>query len=180
MEEFVQSPFAQTVLVSILRLSHIVTGVIWVGFGALLAWVMIPAAQRTGERGSAMLRTFMTQTPTGTIFGVTALLTTVAGLLLWPLRVEGAIDFRAFTNTGDIVMSLGALFGLLAFGHGVTATGRYTRAYGAAATAYDADPSAANLKALEEAADKMRLHTNISAWLALIAVIGMAGARYLG
>ncbi len=179
MEEFVQSPFAQTVLVSILRLTHIVTGVIWVGFGILVAWVLIPVAQRTGERGSAMLRTFMAHSPIGTIFGISALVTALAGLLLWPFRVDGAIDFLGFGPTGDIVMAIGALVGLLAFGHGASATGRYTGVYAAAAKAYDNDPSDANAKALEDARDKMRLHTNVSAWLTLIAVICMSGARYL-
>jgi len=180
MEEFVNSPFAQTVLVSILRTTHILTGVIWVGFGSLLAWVMVPAAKRAGEKGQSMLRTFVAYSPVGTIFGVTAIVTTVAGLLMWPLRVEGAIDFRAFGSTGDIVMALGALFGLLAFGHGAGATGRYTGIFSATAKAYDENPTDANLKALEEAQEKMQLHVNISAWLSLIAVIGMAGARYLG
>ncbi len=179
MEEFVTSPFAQTVLVTIFRFLHIITGIIWVGFGTLIAWLMIPTAQRMGERGATMLRTFVGYTPVGTILGISALVTTIAGLLLWPFRVQGAIDFRAFTDTGDIVMAIGAVFGLLAFGHGATATGRYTGVYAAAAKAYDENPSDANSKALEDAQKKMTLHANVSAWLTVIAVVGMAGARYL-
>jgi hypothetical protein len=180
MEEFVTSPFAQTTLVTIFRFLHIIFGVIWVGFGTLLAWLMIPTAQRMGERGSTMLRTFVGYSPVGTIIGVSALVTTLAGLLLWPFRVQGAIDFRAFTGTGDIVMAIGAVFGLLAFGHGATATGRYTGVYAAAAKAYDDDPSDANRAALDDAYSKMKLHANVSAWLTVIAVVCMSGARYLG
>lgn len=169
------------ILIAVLRLLHIILGIAWVGFGVLLAWIMIPAAERTGERGLAMLRTFYANTPTGMILGISALGTTIAGLILWPLRtVEGTgYLLQAFTDTGSIIMAIGAVFGLLAFGHGATATGRYTGAFTTAAKAHEADSSDANLQALEEAKDKMKLHSNISAWLTVIAVILMSIARYL-
>ncbi|MCA9913377.1 MAG: hypothetical protein KC496_08500 [Anaerolineae bacterium] len=167
------------ILIVVLRLLHILLGIIWVGFGVLLAWIMIPTAERTGERGQAMLRTFIGYSPIGTVFGISALGTTLAGLIMWPLRTENGYDLVAFGPAGDIVMSIGAVFGLLAFGHGATATGRYTGAYAAAAKAYDENPSPENAQALEDAKKKFRMHTNISAWLAVVAVVCMAGARYL-
>lgn len=169
----------EEILVVILRLAHILFGVIWVGFGILAAWVMMPVAKRMGEDGLIMLRTFFGHSMFNRIMPVAAIITTVAGLILWPLRTQSGIDFLGFTSTGDIVMVIGSVFGLLAFGHGIT-TGRYAGAFAEAAKAYAQEASDANRKAVDEAMRKISMNGNISAILTLIAVIGMSSARYLG
>ena len=169
----------EEIAVVILRFLHIFLGMIWIGFGILAAFVLNPAANRLGENGAIMLRTFYGYTRFGTIIAISSVGTTVAGLILWPLRTQNGMDFLAFSNTGDIVMSIGAVFGLLAFGHGAFATGRATDAFAKAVKAYDSDPSEANQSTLQAAKKKLFTHGNISAGISLVAVICMSGARYL-
>lgn len=166
--------------VTIFRFVHIITGVIWFGFAALLAWLMHPTAERMGANGMTMLRTFYAYSRIGVVMPVMAITTTVAGLVLWVQRTDSGMDLLAFGPTGDIVMSIGALAGILAAGHGATATGRYTGAFAQAAKAYDDNPSAENQQIVQEAKSKMYLHSNISTGLTLIALVCMSGARYLG
>jgi len=165
--------------ITILRTLHIIFGVLWFGYAALLAWVMIPAANNS-DSGLEMLKTFYTKTNFNVWMPVVAIGTTLAGLIMWPMRTDGGMDLLAFGATGDIVMAIGALFGLLAFGHGAGATGRFSDKFAKAAEAYDAAPSDANQQAMMESKDKMVLHGNISVWLTFIALVCMSSARYLG
>lgn len=168
------------IIISVLRLGHIVLGAVWLGFGALSAWVLHPAADQLGEKGAAMLRTFYGYSRFNMILPIAAIGTTVAGLILWPLRTTNGMDLLAFGATGDIVMAVGALAGLLAFGHGWGATGRFSGMFSKAAKAYDENPNDENKQTLDTAKTKLYTHGNISAWLTLVSLIFMAGARYLG
>ena len=94
----------------VLRPLHILLGIVWIGFGSLLAWVLHPAADKAGEKGLAMLRTFYSNSTIGLIMPVAALGTTLAGLILWGIRADG-MDLSAFGATGDMVMAVGALAG---------------------------------------------------------------------
>lgn len=162
----------------VLRPLHILLGIVWIGFGSMLAWVLHPAADKAGEKGLAMLRTFYSNSTIGAIMPVAALGTTLAGLILWGIRADG-MDLSAFGATGDMVMAVGALAGVLAFGHGASATGRYTRLFTKASQDYDANPNQTNLQSLQQVKAKFFTHTNISAWLALVSVVCMSSARYL-
>ena len=71
--------------------------------------------------------------------------------------------------------TLGALFGLLAFGHGFFALWRSAGQYATLASAAEADEG--QLQTLE---DKLRRNVRVSMWLAVISLILMAGARYIG
>lgn len=166
-------------VIVVLRLLHIVLGAAWFGLGAAAVWIMHPAAERMGDQGLAMLRTFHAYTRFGMIMPIVSVGTTLAGVILWIMRSESLTDLTAFTSTGDLVMVFGAVMGLLAFGHGGAATGRYTGEFGVAAKAYDADPTESNRSILEAIKAKMYLHGNISAWMTFAAIVCMASARYL-
>lgn len=166
-------------LITVLRLAHILLGVVWVGFGAVSAWVLHPAAERLGSRGDDMLRTFYAYSNFNKVMPVAAGGTTLAGVVLWALQANSLFDLANFAGLGDIVMVIGAVFGLLAFGHGASATGRFSGMYAQAAVAYDDNPTPETEQALKDGRAKLFTHSNISAWLALVAVVCMSGARYL-
>lgn len=166
------------IVLAVLRPLHVLLGIGWIGFGSLLAWVLHPAADKAGEKGLAMLRTFYSNSTISLIMPIFALGTTLAGLILWGLRADG-MDLVAFGATGDIVMAVGALAGVLAFGHGASATGRYTRSFKKASQDYDAQSTQANLQTLNQVKAKLFTNTNISAWIALVSVVCMSSARYL-
>ena len=74
-----------------------------------------------------------------------------------------------------LILTIGALFGLLAFAHGYFAIWRRAGAY----RRLLADEGV-KADALAEVEDKMRRNGRVSMWLALVSLILMAGARYAG
>ncbi|MDE2775301.1 MAG: hypothetical protein OXI77_05090 [Chloroflexota bacterium] len=158
-------------VISILRLLHIVFGLIWVGAAFLLSFYIEPAARASGSDGDRFLRALYRRTNFPRLIPLSALITTIAGLLLY-----GLLSYHdAMSSAMGLILSIGALFGLLAFGHGYFTVWR--RAGEVAARASEdasADGTAGQLEA------KMRRNGRVSLWLALISMVLMAGARYAG
>ena len=171
-------------LMVILRPLHVISGMVWFGFGSLAVWILHPAAAKMGAKGESMLRSFYGYSNYGAVVGISAITTSLAGILMWPTVVKGAnfIYIGGVGTIGDWVMLTGAVAGLLAWGHGGMATGKYVGLFAKLGKEIEetANPSAEQLAAYADAKKKMLLHTNISAWVTLVAVVCMAGARYLG
>lgn len=165
------------ILVTLLRLTHIVAGIVWVGLAATGAWVVHPVGKKLGDKGDSLLRLFYGYSNYNKVFPVVAILTTLAGLILWGMRADG-MQLQGFTNTGSIVMGIGALFGILAFGHGAGATGRFGGNYAKLARAVE-EGDASKADELAETRKKVFTHANISAILTVIAAVAMSSARYL-
>ena len=165
-------------LTTILRLIHILAAFSWFGLGMVMAIYVVPAATAAGESGARFFKSLMTNTRFPMAFPIASVLTTLAGILLY--LVGGARDH--FSSTGNLVLAIGAIAGLLAAGHGGAATGRATTAYGEALNKYvqDNQPiSAEGTNALRALGAKVGIHSRISFALMVIALIGMASARYL-
>jgi uncharacterized membrane protein len=167
------------IILVLLRLLHIVAAVAWVGLGVTVTFYMAPAALAAGEGGMRFLKTLLTRTSFGSIFGTAAGLTMLAGILLY---VHGNA-LRNFSQTGNIILGIGAAAGILATIHGGAVTGRATRALGEALAQHVPDDggsiSPEGLATLRERAMKMGSHSRISFYLMVVALIGMASARYL-
>lgn len=167
------------ILTVLLRLLHIVAAFAWVGLGAAMTFYIAPAAMAAGESGLRFLKTLLTRTSFGSIFGITAGLTTLAGILLY-LFADSA---SRFTQTGNMVLGIGALFGLLATIHGGAVVGRSTGALAQALAQNVPDgdqPIPADARAsLTDLGQKLVGHARISMVLMVIALVGMASARYL-
>lgn len=159
------------------RSLHIILGVIWVGFGVLAAWVLAPLARQYGEAGRVVLRGFFAHSRFNQIMPVAAIGTTVAGLYLWARRANG-MDLQGFSDTGDIVMAVGALFGLLAFGHGI-GIGRMSGKYAVLSREVNDGQRAADDEEYTSMEARYGRNANISAILSAIALIAMSAARYL-
>lgn len=165
------STSAGALVISILRLSHIAAGLIWVGAAIMMSFFVEPAAERSGADGARFLRALYGKTKYARMIPLAAIITTLAGLLLY-----GMMSYHETMNSAlGISITLGALFGLLAFGHGFFALWRRAGQYGALAQSGAADE--ATLQALE---DKLRRNGRVSMWLAVVSLVLMAGARYIG
>lgn len=166
------------ILFAALRLIHIVAAVAWVGIGLTTFLYIGPAATAAGESGLRFLKSLLTGTSYARIFPAAAGVTMLAGILLYLL---GAMD--RFSQTGNIVLGIGAIAGILGGIHGGAVTGRATRALGEALNQHvltgDQPISADGLSVLRERAQELASHTRISIILMIIALIGMASARYL-
>lgn len=158
-------------IISVLRLLHIVAGLIWVGAAIVLSCYIEPALERTGASGSPFLRALYGDSSFARLIPLSALITTLAGLLLYGLMSY----HEAMSSSMGMALTLGALFGLLAFGHGVFTVWRSAGRFAVMAASETADEAA-----LAQLQDKLRRNGRISMWLALISLILMAGARYIG
>ncbi len=155
-------------LITVLRLLHIVGGLIWVGAAVVLSFYIEPALEKAGADGGRILRGLYSETSFPSLLPVSALVTTVAGLLLY-----GMMSYHETLGSSmGLALTLGALLGLLAFAHGFFAVWRPAAAYSALADS-DADQAAA-------LQGKLRRNGRVSMWLALASLALMAGARYIG
>lgn len=154
--------------ITALRLLHIVAGLIWVGAAIMMSFYIEPTSERLGVDGSRFLRALYKGTSYPRLIPLMALVTVVAGL---PLYAMGS--YHEIMNTGmGLSITAGAFIGLLAFAHGYFAVWRPAADY-AALDDGDAD----RLAILQ---DKLRRNGRISMWLALVSLLLMAGARYIG
>lgn len=157
--------------ITVLRLLHIVAGLIWVGAAMLMSFYIEPAARSSDAAGSRFLRALYRNTSWPRLIPLSALVTTIAGLLLY-----GMLSYHeAMSSAMGLILTIGALFGLLAFAHGYFALWRRTGAYRLLLA--DEGVNADELAAIE---DLMRRNGRVSMWLALVSLILMAGARYAG
>jgi len=157
-------------IISVLRLLHIVAGMIWVGAAIMMSFYVEPASERSGRDGARFLRDLYGKSNYARMIPVAAIITTLAGLLLY-----GMMSYHETMNSAmGMSITLGALFGLLAFGHGFFALWRSAGQYSDLAKSGAGDEAA--LQALE---DKLRRNGRIGMWLALVSLVLMAGARYI-
>ena len=163
----------------LLRLLHIVAAFAWIGVGASISVFILPSAMIMGENGMRFLRTLLTHGVYARIFPISSGLTVLAGILLY---VVGDARLH-FSDNGNMVLGLGALTGIVAGIHGGAFTGRAMRALGA--TLVDKIPDtdraigADDLVILREQAARAVSHGRVSTVLSVIALLGMASARYL-
>jgi len=158
-------------VITVLRLLHIVAGLIWVGAALLMSFYIEPSAAASGADGNRFLRALYSGTNFPRLIPLSALVTTVAGLLLY-----GLLSYHeAMSSAMGIILSIGALVGLLAFGHGYFTVWRRAGEYAQLAKAAKADEVT-----LDQIEDKMRRNGRVSMWLALVSLVLMAGARYAG
>lgn len=167
------------IVLVLLRLIHILAGVTWFGIGAAMAFYVAPAALAAGESGLHFFHSLFKNTSFSRIFASVSGTTVLAGLLLYAIGNSAS----HFTTTGNAVLGIGAVAGVLAILHGGAATGRATKALGMALEQHipksgGAIPADA-LAVLRGHAEKMLTHSRISFALTLIALIGMGAARYL-
>src|SRR5260221_13021557 len=113
-------------LIALLRLIHIVTAVGWFGLAAAMATYVAPGVLAAGESVYRYFKALLTSTRIATAFPIMSGTAVVAGLLLY---VTGDVN-RNFSQTGQIVLGLGSLFGIAAAIHGGAVAGRATRNLG--------------------------------------------------
>lgn len=163
----------------ILRLLHIPAGIVWVGFSLFMMSFAMPAALSMEDRGGRFVRALYNTTPLLRVFPITALVTTVAGVLLY-LRVSDNFNANWLTSGAGIVLTIGSLAGLAAFFHGI-GIGRRSEAQKELLNTIAGQPDGptpAQGAQLAEIGQKQARATMISVVLMVIAVVGMSTARY--
>lgn len=162
-------------VIALLRLVHIVSAVTWVGMTLTLVVFVYPAI--SGESGYRFLKALYTRTQVGVLFPIVSLLTTICGVLLY-LTGSGS----HFSTLGNIVLGIGAVAGLSAFGHGAMAlSGRTQRLTGQLqASLPDGAPAdAQKISALDTSTADYLRQARITLIMSAVALLGMGLARYL-
>lgn len=163
----------------ILRIIHIVAGVVWVGFGAFLTLYLLPAMTAAGSTASRFYVHLPKKPPIGAVMGLSSILTTIAGLLLY-LRIFG---HSILPSPRGYVLMIGVVLGILAFGHGLMAlaptTGKQEKAISELAAAGD-NPDQSLVDEVDQLNNKLLRSGRISLVMTVIALVCMAAARHLG
>jgi len=167
------------VLMVVLRIIHIFAGIIWVGSTLFMVAFLTPTLQQLGPDAGKFMRTFMLQSRYARVIPAVAILNTLSGLLMVG-NASGGFDSAFFSSPHGIVLSIGVLFGLFAFGHGMGVilplVKRMQRVMGSMST----PPAQEQLAELQALQIKMGKNTRIITILMVVAVLGMASFRYFG
>jgi hypothetical protein len=165
------------IVLVLLRLIHIFAAFAWVGVATAQVLLIGPAIAASGESGLRFVKAMNARPVARMIFPVAAGLTMLAGILLYLIGNASS----HFSQTGNLVLGIGAIAGLAAGIHGAVITGRSTAALGEAVNQYvgDAEIAAEGLPIIRQRAIEATSHIRVSYVLMLIALLGMGMARYL-
>jgi hypothetical protein len=160
----------------ILRLVHIAAGAFWAGSALLIALVLLPGVRKAGPGGERHLP--MAQISQA--MSIAALLTTVAGLLLYGLVSRFAWGW--IISPWGVGLTLGSLAGLAAFLLGLLSTGPTGKKMGLLAAQMGAaggPPTPEQAAELGRLQAKLATSSTVSTILTTVALVLMSVARYL-
>lgn len=163
----------------VLRVIHIVGGIIWVGSTFLSFFYLMPAIAQAGPGGGQVMANLQ-QRKLFTVLPVVAILTMLSGLRLMQI-VSGGFDGAYFRTGPGQMFSMAGGLAILAFLIGITisrpAAMKMARMQQAAASdEVTRSKIQAEVKALQRRAG---LSGTIVTWMLAVAAAGMAVARYL-
>ena len=165
----------------ILRLIHIFAGIFWVGTTIFFVSYLAPNVRALGPDGGKFMQGLLLNTRFDRAMPAASILTTIAGILLYARVTNNFSDTDYMSSAGGIVLSIGSLAGLLAFGHGGAVIGRIVgqqKTLAQQLASQDGPPSPEQGAELATLNAKMGQHTLITLVLMIIAVVGMSAARY--
>jgi uncharacterized membrane protein len=168
------------ILMIVLRLIHIFSGVFWVGATLFLWRFVTPAVQKMGTDGGKFMRALLSDTPYLRAIAGAAAATVISGLLMY-WKVSNGFSGDWMSLTSSIVLTIGALAGLAAAGHGlfvIAPLGRQISALGNAMASAGGPPTPEQASSMQALQAKMARNVPIISGLMIVAVIGMASARY--
>lgn len=165
----------------LLRILHIVGGVMWAGTAFLMTFYIFPAAIKSGPDGGKMMQAITGTNRFPQMITVVASVVVVTGfLLMWQLS-SGLVP-EWFSTRYGMALSLGGGASFIAYLQ-VLLINRpgviRMQAISSAAAARGGAPSDAERNEMMKIRDRMVLSTRWIAFLLFLAVITMAGARYL-
>lgn len=160
----------------VLRILHIVPGVIWVGGASLMAWVIEPQLRAAGPavQGPAMRSIAK---PLTAVFVASGALTILMGFALVSRTPERGFG-ELFTTSWGWAIGLGLVLGIAAGGIGGTA-GTAMKKMEAIGAQISGSPTPAQAAQIEGLQGMLRRNSRIASILGLIAVALMASARYV-
>jgi uncharacterized membrane protein len=166
-----------TYLIWLLRIIHIVGGVIWVGGTLIMTFFIGPTVSATDEAGQRFVRHLMNNLKFSNRMAAASGSTVLAGLILYWIDSQGFTSPWMTSGAGR-GFGIGAAFALIGFVYGLL-IGRTTKAMAQLGAQIQGNPSSAQLAQLQTIRKQQATYSTIATVTLLLAVIFMAIARYL-
>jgi uncharacterized membrane protein len=164
-------------LIWLLRIIHIVSGVLWVGGTLIMTFFIGPTIGATAEAGQKFVGHLMNNLKFSNRMTAAAGSTILAGVILFGLDARaGATWLRSSFAIG---LSIGAGFALIGFVFGIM-IGRTTNAMAQLGAQMQGKPSPEQLTQMQAIRKQQATYSTLSASALILAVTFMAIARYLG
>jgi uncharacterized membrane protein len=161
----------------ILRLTHILAGIFWVGATLAMNFFVRPAASATAEAGQQVMHHLMTKARFSTRITVAGILSVLAGYAMYWLDSDGFSS--AWTHSGPgIGFAIGGAAGLFGLIFRILANRNMTTLSSLAAEIKGQPSSEKSQKLMSLRRNHERLDM-LNTWALIIAVLFMATARYL-
>jgi hypothetical protein len=165
----------------VLRLLHIICGVLWVGGLGLMVMFIMPAVGRTGAAGGQVMQDLVKVSKVTVYMPVLGLVTVLAGMGLYYHDIHASNGEFARSTMGMTygIGAAAAILGLIIGGVMTGGSAGKIAKISASAASAGGPPSAAQMAEIGALQARMRLGARISFTLLLITTITMAVARYL-
>lgn len=168
-------------LLTILRLLHILPGVLWAGWAFALPLFIEPATRAAGPAGGAFMQALTGKTPLVKVMSWAPVLVITSGIwLLW--LVSNGLDPDWLATTHGAVLFTGSILGISAFVGGmlfIRPLAVNMGKIGAQIAASGAPPTPEQQAALGTIRDQMRRNTRVIGIILALCVTCMSTARYL-
>jgi hypothetical protein len=168
-------------LFAIIRLIHILAGVLWVGAAVMLAFFVGPAAGGAGPAGGVLMDQLVRVRKLPAYMASMAGLTVLAGFGLMWMHASATDGGWMRTASGKLFM-WGALVAIVGFVWGMVMASRLAKrmtARTAALAAAGRPPTAEEQAEIRQGLARLSFHTRGAAIVLVIAAAMMAFARYI-
>ena len=165
-----------TIYLLVLRLVHIITGIIWGGGALIMEFFIGRSIAATGETGQKFAQHLMTRLRMHNFMTVMAVSTVLAGTLLYWHDSNGFTSAWISSSTG-IGFGIGAVFGLIAFVFGAIfgSSNAKLAQIGAQIQGKPTDEQFAQIQTIQK---RIKTVSPIHVYSMILAMIFMATARY--
>ncbi len=166
-------------LTIVLRLLHVVAGVIWTGGAVVIASYVVPSVQATGPAGGAVMREIVFVRKLPVHMTILAFITVLTGFALFSGNARGT----GWGGTpAGMTFGIGGLFGLTALLLGAfwsRPTANKIAALGAKIQAAGSPPPAPMAAEMQALQATLGMALRVVALCAVLAAVAMSVARYL-
>jgi uncharacterized membrane protein len=173
-------PMDSPAVLMLLRIIHIVGGVIWVGGVVAIAGFILPAARAVGPAAGPVMNQLVRVRKLPLYMLITGWLTVIAGFILYG-RLGMLAGPAWFATPAAQVFGVGGVLGLVVVLMGTfinLPTSRRIAAIGAQMQAADGSPSAESQLEMQRLQLRLKRASETAAVLLILATISMSIARY--
>lgn len=167
------------IFVTVFRIIHIFAASFWADGAFFLVSVLLPTVREAGPDGGKFMQRLALSGRLSRAFAIASGITVVSGaLVFYPLTSNLNMDY--LRSGPGIILTIGAIFGTLAFLHGTFISGPVSRRAGELAkqmAARQGPPDPEQLKQAQALGGKLGESAMHLATLIALALLGMAAAQ---